>query len=65
MRTDTFIDMALASKTVSRQEIIDIVTERNKRIVAKEKAEERIRAIEKQMEQLNKELEDAKCILAN
>ena len=64
MKTDTFIAMALSSNTVSLQEIVDIVTERNKRIVAKEKAEERIHQIEKQMKQLSEELEDAKRILA-
>lgn len=65
MKTDTFIAMALASKTVSRQEIIDIVTERNRQIATKEKAEERISQIKKQMKQLSEELEDAKRILAN
>lgn len=65
MKTDTFIAMAMQSQTISRQEIIDLVTERNRQIVAKEKAEERIQQIKKQMEQLTKELEDAKRILAN
>lgn len=64
MKTDTFISMALASKTVSRQEMVDIVTERNRQIVTREKAEERIHRIEAEMQKLTKELEDAKRILS-
>ena len=64
IKTDTFIAMAMQSKTISNEEIIALVTERNRQIVAKDKAEKRIAEIEAEMKRLSKELEDAKRILS-
>lgn len=64
MKTDTFIGHALLSTTVSLEEITRIINTRNEEITAKDAAEDRIREIEKQMKELEKELEAAKKIVA-
>ena len=64
MKTDTFIGMAMTADTVSMKEFEKIVDAQNFKIKAKDEAEDKIRAIEKQMKQLAEELETAKRILA-
>lgn len=64
MKTDCFIGMALNAKTVSLTELFEIIEKRNAQIKEKDKTEDRIKEIEKQMAQLTAELEEAKKILA-
>lgn len=64
MKTDTFIGHALISATVSLEEITRIIDTRNEEIATKDAAEDRIREIEKQMKELERELEAAKKIVA-
>lgn len=64
MKTDTFIAHALSSCPVSHYELSGIICARNVYIQDRDAAEDRIRAIEKQMKELAKELEEAKRILA-
>lgn len=64
MKTDTFIGMAMEAEPVSMEEFTEIVDAQNAWIKAKDDAEDKIREIEKQMKQLNDELEAAKRVLA-
>ena len=64
MKTDCFIAMALASKTVSQVEIMDIIERNNKRIELHDLAEKRVAELEHQMKLLSKDLENAKRVLA-
>ena len=65
MKTDTFVFNALGSKTVSAEELFDIIDRRNEEIARKDEAEDRIKEIEDTMDKLQKELEDLKKILEN
>lgn len=64
MKTDSFIGMALSADPVSLMTLAEIIETNNARIKAKDKAEDRIREIEKQMKTLAEELEAAKQIVA-
>lgn len=63
MKTDFFRNLALLSDTVSMNELLQIVDKRNHTIRQKDAAEDRIREIEAQMKQLQKDLEEAKRTL--
>lgn len=64
MKYDTFIYNAINANPVSFEMLKEIIEKRNAEILEKDAAEERIRAIEKQMKDLQKQLEEAKAILA-
>ena len=63
MKTDTFVFNALGSKTVSAEELFDIIDRRNEEIARKDEAEDRIKEIEDTMDKLQKELVEMKKIL--
>ena len=63
MKTDTFVFFALYAKTVSVEELFDIINRRNEEITRKDGAEDMIKEIENTMDKLQKELEDMKKIL--
>jgi hypothetical protein len=63
MKTDTFVFFALYAKTVSAEELFNIIDKRNEEIARKDEAEDRIKEIEDTMDKLQKELEDMKKIL--
>ena len=63
MKTDTFVFFALYAKTISVDELFDIIDKRNEEIARKDEAEDRIKEIEDTMGELQKELEDMKKIL--
>ena len=65
MKTDTFVFFALYAKTISVDELFDIIDKRNEEIARKDEAEDRIKEIEDTMDKLQKELEDMKKILEN
>lgn len=62
MKTDTFVFFALYAKTVSAEELFNIINRRNEEITRKDEAEDRIKEIENTMNKLQKELEDMKKI---
>ena len=64
MKTDTFIYNALNALPIGFNALTELIEKRNTKILEKDAAEERIRAIEKQMEDLQKQLDEAKTILA-
>lgn len=64
MKTDTFIYSALNALPLGFNALTELIEKRNAKILEKDAAEERIRAIEKQMEELQKQLDEAKTILA-
>ena len=63
MKTDFFINLAMASVTISITELVEIIEKRNRQIETRDKAEKRVWELEKQMKQLTEELENAKRIL--
>lgn len=63
MKTDTFVFFALYAKTVSAEELFDIIDRRNEEIARKDEAEDRIEEIKDTIDKLQKELEDMKKIL--
>ena len=64
MKTDTFIYNALNALPIGFNALTALIEKRNPKILEKDAAEERIRAIEKQMVDLQKQLDEAKTILA-
>lgn len=64
MKTDAFIGHALRANPVGFDELKEIIKKRNAEILEKDAAEERIAKIEKQMKELQKELEEAKATFA-
>ena len=64
MKYDTFIYGAINANPVSFDELKTIIEKRNSEIREHDAAEERVAAIEKQMKDLQKQLEEAKAILA-
>lgn len=62
MKLETFVYYAFGANPVSFNELKEIIKERNAEILEKDAAEERITKIEKQMKELQKELEEAKAI---
>lgn len=64
VKLDIFISHALSANPVSFDELKKIIRARNAEILDKDAAEERIEKIEKQMKELQKELEEAKAALA-
>lgn len=65
MKTDTFVFFALYAKTISVEELFDIIDRRNEEIARKDEAEDRIEEIKDTIDKLQKELEDMKKILEN
>ena len=63
MKTDYFVTCALLANTTSFDEIMKLINERNKQIVAKDEAEDLIRNNEKQIEILMKQIEEARKVL--
>lgn len=64
MKTDTFVYNALNALPTGFNALVDLIEKRNAEILEKDAAEEKIRTIEKQMKELQKELEEARTILA-
>lgn len=64
MKTDHFITLALRSVTVSIPELVEIIEKRNRQIQARDMAEKRVWELERKMQSLAEELENAKRILA-
>lgn len=64
LKTDHFINCMLVAELVSHQALALIISNRNAAIKARDKAEDDIRRIEKQMAELAAELEAARQILA-
>ena len=63
MKTDTFIYNAIAAKPIQFEALKEVIEHRNEEIRAKDEAENRIDAIEKQMKALQSELDCARAIL--
>ena len=64
MKYDTFVYHAIGANPVSFDALKEIIEKRNAEIREKDMAEEAVRTIEKQMKDLQKQLEEAKAILA-
>lgn len=64
MKDDTFVYHAIEAIPISFAELKAIIEKRNAEIREKDAAEERIKAIEKQMKDLQNQLAEAKAILA-
>ena len=64
MKYDTFYMNAIKAETIDFGMLVEIIEKRNAEIIAKDEAEKRIEEIEKQMKQLQDELETNKKILS-
>lgn len=64
MKTDTFIYNAINALPTRFNTLVDLIEKRNAEILEKDAAEEKLRAIEKQMKDLQKELDETRKILA-
>lgn len=63
MKTDTFIYNALNALPIRFNALVDLIEERNAEILKRDEAEEKIKKIEKQMKDLQKELDETRKIL--
>lgn len=64
MKYDTFVYHAIGATPISFEALKEIIEKKNAEILEKDAAERRIAEIEKEMQNLKKELEEAKAILA-
>ena len=63
MKTDTFVYNALNALPLGFNALVELIEQRNAQILSKDAAEEKIRDIEKQMKELQMQLNEAKAIL--
>lgn len=64
MKTDTFIGMALDASPIRFEDLAQIIAVENDRIIKKDECAGKIERMTAEIEQLTKELEDAKRVFA-